>query len=103
MARIFLIAFLNIAGELFFYPDPKPVVATSRVAAAHDLIKQGINGFIVSENDVQALAKAIDRIISDEELAKRMGQKSREIIVQGFTYEHMAGGFKQAIEYCRYK
>jgi glycosyltransferase involved in cell wall biosynthesis len=81
----------------------KPVIATPRVAAAHDLIKQGINGFIVPENDVQALAKAINTIISDEELAKRMGQKSREIIIQGYTYEHMAEGFKEAIRYCCYK
>jgi glycosyltransferase involved in cell wall biosynthesis len=81
----------------------KPVIATPGVAAAHDLIKQGVNGFIVPENDVQALAKAINTIISDEELAKRMGQKSREIIIQGFTYEHMAEGFEEAIRYCCYK
>jgi glycosyltransferase involved in cell wall biosynthesis len=78
----------------------KPVIATPRVAAAHDLIKQGVNGFIVPENDVQALAKAINRIISDEELAKRMGQRSREIIQSGYTYEHMVKGFKNAIVYC---
>jgi len=81
----------------------KPVIATPRVAAAYDLIKQGINGFIVPENDVQALAKAINRIISDEKLAKIMGQKSKEIIVRSYTYEHMAEGFKEAIRYCCYK
>jgi glycosyltransferase involved in cell wall biosynthesis len=81
----------------------KPVIATPRVAATHDLIKQGINGFIVPENDFQALAKAINRIILDEESAKRMGQRSREIIIQGFTYEHMAEGFREAIRYCRHK
>jgi glycosyltransferase involved in cell wall biosynthesis len=81
----------------------KPVIATPRVAAAHDLIKQEINGFIVPENDVQALAKAINRILSDEELAKRMGQKSREIIVRGYTYEHMTEGFREAIRYCCYR
>jgi glycosyltransferase involved in cell wall biosynthesis len=81
----------------------KPVIATPRVAAAYDLVKQGINGFIVPENDVQALAKAINRIISDEKLAKRMGQKSKEIIVRSYTYEHMAEGFKEAIRYCCYK
>ncbi|RLE64355.1 MAG: hypothetical protein DRJ47_07870 [Thermoprotei archaeon] len=78
----------------------KPVIATPRVAAAHDLIRQGVNGFIVLEKDVQALAKAISKIISDEGLAKRMGQKSREIAQQGYTYEHMTEGFRQAIKYC---
>jgi glycosyltransferase involved in cell wall biosynthesis len=81
----------------------KPVIATPRVAAAYDLIRQGVNGFIVPENDIQALAEAINKIISNEELAKRMGQKSKEIISKGYTYEHMAEGFKKAIKYCYYK
>jgi glycosyltransferase involved in cell wall biosynthesis len=78
----------------------KPVITTPRVAAAYDLIKQGINGFIVPENDSQALAKAIGKIISNKKLAERMGQESKNTIKRDFTYEHMIKGFKQAIEYC---
>jgi len=69
----------------------KPVIATfDGVAVAHDLVGQEINGFIVSENNAQALAKAINKI---EELAKKMEQKSREIILKLYTYDYMVKGF----------
>jgi len=79
----------------------KPVIATPRVAAAHDLLKQGVNGFIVPERDATALGQAIGKVLSDEELARKMGQESKRIIEQGFTYEHMVKGFEEAIEFVR--
>lgn len=77
----------------------KPVIATTAVASAYDLVKNGINGFMVTEKDVDALYEAIKKIISDPELEKKMGQESKRIIEEGFTYEHMVRGFKEAIEY----
>lgn len=76
----------------------KPVIATPRVAATHDLIRNGINGYIVPERDPKALAEAIERIITDEKLARKMGRYSKKII-RKFTYEAMAKGFKYAIEF----
>lgn len=78
----------------------KPVIAAARVGAAYDLVKQGINGFIVPERDIQALSGAIKTLILDDDLARKMGAKSKKIIEQGFTYERMSEGFVQAIEYC---
>ena len=76
----------------------KPVIATGAVGAAFDMVKDGINGFIVPERDSEALYKAIKKIISEPELAKSMGEKSKRILEQGFTYEHMVRGFMKAIE-----
>jgi len=76
----------------------KPVIATDAVGAAYDMIKDGINGFIVPEKDAHALFEAMKRILSDSELAKRMGEESRRIIEQAFTYEHMVQGFSRAVE-----
>jgi glycosyltransferase involved in cell wall biosynthesis len=75
----------------------KPVIATDVVGAAFDMVKSGINGFIVPEKDSDALYKAIKKIISEPELAKRMGEKSKRILEQGFTYEHMIKGFMKAV------
>ena len=75
----------------------KPVISTTGVGAAYDLIKDGVNGFTVPEKDVDALYNAMKKIISDPELEKKMGKKSKRIIEEGFRYEHMVDGFREAI------
>lgn len=77
----------------------KPVIATDAVGGAYDLIKDGVNGFMVPEKNVDALYEAIKRIIESPELEKKMGLKSKKIIKEGFTYEHMVEGFKKAVDY----
>lgn len=77
----------------------KPVIATDGVGAAYDLIKGGVNGFVVPEKDSDALYSALKKILSEPELEKKMGEESKRIIDEGFKYEHMVGGFKEAIEY----
>jgi len=76
----------------------KPVIATDAVGAAYDMTKDGANGFMVPEKNAHALYQAIKKIISDPELEKRMGEESKRIIEQGFTYDHMVEGFMKAIE-----
>jgi glycosyltransferase involved in cell wall biosynthesis len=77
----------------------KPVVATDAVGAAFDMVKDGINGFMVPEKDSEALYKAIKKIISEPALAKRMGEASKRIVEEGFKYEHMVDGFIEAVNY----
>jgi glycosyltransferase involved in cell wall biosynthesis len=76
----------------------KPVIATDAVGAAFDMIKNGESGFIVPEKDVNALYGALKKIISDSDLAMKMGMKSKKIIEEGFRYENMVKGFEKAVE-----
>ena len=76
----------------------KPIIATDAVGAAFDMIKDGVNGFVVPEKDDDALYKAIKKVISEPELARKMGEESKRIVEQGFTYEHMVEGFIKAVE-----
>lgn len=76
----------------------KPVIATDAVGAAFDMIQDGINGFTVPEKDADALYKAIKKILTEPELAKRMGEEAKRTVAQGFTYEHMIEGFVKAVE-----
>ena len=76
----------------------KPVIATDAVGAAFDMIRDGVNGFMVPEKDSYALYNAMKKILSEPELAKRMGEESKRIVEQGFTYEHMIKGFSRAVE-----
>lgn len=57
----------------------KPVVATTAVGCVPDLVRQGVNGYVVPEKDTEALHKAVKLILSDESLRIAMGKASKEI------------------------
>jgi len=75
-----------------------PVVATDAVGAAHDLIRNGENGFMVPDNDSRALERAILEIVDNPRKVAKMGATSRSVITQGYTYERMAEGFFRAVQ-----
>lgn len=75
-----------------------PLVVSEAVGAGPDLVRPGVNGFVVPVGDVRALAEDLTRLARDEELRSRMGEASREI-VQDFTAERWARGMVQAIEF----
>ena len=76
-----------------------PVISTNAAGCAVDMIISGENGFIVDSANVEQLYSAIKEIISDDELARRMGEKSLEIIESGFSLDKVVGGFVSAIEF----
>lgn len=55
-----------------------PVIATSAVGAAHDLVKEGVNGFVVTPDDAGQLAAKLAPLLKDPSLRKSMGQAARE-------------------------
>jgi len=58
-----------------------PVITTSGVAAAADLVRDGHNGFVVPPRDPEAIAAAIERFVRLEKGARRqMGENSRRMI-----------------------
>jgi glycosyltransferase involved in cell wall biosynthesis len=75
----------------------KPVISTDAVGASCDLIKNGVNGYIVKNTDIYELYKVMKSILSDDELERKMGEESRKIIAN-FTYENMVKGFKEAVD-----
>jgi glycosyltransferase involved in cell wall biosynthesis len=50
-----------------------PVVA-SRVGGTPDILKDGYNGLLVEKGDVEGLAEAVTKILSDETLRKRLSE-----------------------------
>lgn len=63
-----------------------PLVLSDRVGAAHDLLREGENGFLVRADDVSAAAESLSRLATDAELRRQMGARSREL-ARGFGYE----------------
>lgn len=66
----------------------RPIVTTD-VPGCREIVRHGENGLLVPARDVAALAEALRRLIEDEELRRRMGEKGREIAVAEFSVERV--------------
>jgi glycosyltransferase involved in cell wall biosynthesis len=55
-----------------------PVVASDRIGAALDLVREGETGFTYPCGDVEKLADTLREILTDDERLRRMGAASRE-------------------------
>jgi glycosyltransferase involved in cell wall biosynthesis len=62
----------------------KPVVATA-VGGTPELVVDGVTGLLVPPGDAEALAEALGRVLSDPELAKRMGAAGRQRVERDFA------------------
>lgn len=63
-----------------------PIIASKKVGATGDIIKNGVNGFVIKDNDPIDLAEKMRILTNDQALRLKMGEASREII-SGWTYE----------------
>jgi glycosyltransferase involved in cell wall biosynthesis len=54
-----------------------PVIGT-RVGGIPEMIDEGTNGYVVDEDDAQAMGERMDRLLSDPETCRRMGEAGRE-------------------------
>lgn len=75
-----------------------PLVLSDRVGAAHDLLRDSDNGFLVPAGDVGAAARAL-AALDDPGLRGTMGARSREL-VQAFGYgpsvDNLLAGVREA-------
>jgi len=67
----------------------KPVVAY-RSGAIPEIVVDGITGFLVQKANIKSLSSAVEYLIEDEELAKRMGIEGRKRVEKYFSSEVMA-------------
>jgi colanic acid/amylovoran biosynthesis glycosyltransferase len=63
-----------------------PVIST-RITGIPELIEHGRSGLLVSASDAQSLADAIQRLIHDPELRKRLGAEGREKILDEYDLD----------------
>ena len=71
-----------------------PVVATD-VGSVREAVDEGRTGFVVPADDVSALRGALDQLVRDRELRRRMGDAGRRRALQGFTSAVMVREFEQ--------
>jgi glycosyltransferase involved in cell wall biosynthesis len=66
----------------------KPVIAFE-VDGIGEIIKDGINGYLIPPKDSRKLANSIIRLLKDKEKAKKMGEAGRAIVDPAFELEVM--------------
>jgi glycosyltransferase involved in cell wall biosynthesis len=64
----------------------RPTVATD-IPGCRDIVRDGVNGILVPPGDVPALTSALERLIDDPELRRRMGAAGRRMVEERFSLD----------------
>ncbi len=75
----------------------RPVISTTANGASYDVIVHGVNGLVVPDRDVDALAGALRDILDDPARAAAMGRRAWETIRDDFNVDRMAERFSEAL------
>jgi glycosyltransferase involved in cell wall biosynthesis len=73
-----------------------PIVVSREVGCVVDLVKDGVNGYTPAAGDVEGLARALQRLIEDEDLRRRQGLESLARIRQ-WSYRQCLEGIRLAL------
>lgn len=73
-----------------------PLVIGEGVGCVPDLLRPGVNGFTCEAGDPGSLAEALEPLVRDAELRRRMGEQSRRLI-SGWGYEQCRQGLRAAL------
>ena len=90
-------------------PDPLPTVVLEAMASGKpvvgykhggicEMVKDGYNGLLADVNKPIDLAEKIDVIISNNELRKTMGERSRQRLLEKFSYDSYVKNFSDEYE-----
>ena len=100
-----LYAAADIAVLPFFWPEPfglvgpeagargLPVVAF-RVGGVDAWLDDGVNGLAVPPRDIAGFAAAVDRLLADRELRRRLGRRGRELVRERFSDAKFVRAFR---------
>jgi len=75
----------------------RPIVSTD-VPGCREIVKDGVNGYLVPPRDSSSLADALKKLIIDKDLRKVMGQKGRELVEKELSAEIVATETKKVWE-----
>ncbi len=73
----------------------RPIIVSDQVGCQPDLVVEGENGVVFPAQNVAALADALDRLLSDPAVCRKMGQRSLERI-QAFSFNANVEGLMRA-------
>jgi len=81
------------------YLHGKPVVI-GRSGGVEDAVFHGVTGLLVDPNNVEEIAKAVIRLLQDEELNHTMGIQSKHIVQEKFNWASIVNQIRADIHQC---
>ena len=79
------------------WANRKPVIAAD-AGAVPELVRDGENGLLVPFGHVEALARAICRLLDDRELALSLGERGYRLAIERYTWAAVHERVKRAFE-----
>jgi glycosyltransferase involved in cell wall biosynthesis len=73
-----------------------PVVVSEELGCARDLVRHGINGYLIRAGDPASLSSALENLIADENKRREMGAAGRSII-KNWGFEECRQGITAAL------
>jgi glycosyltransferase involved in cell wall biosynthesis len=64
-------------------------IVTTDTPGCRDIVKNGVNGWLVPPRDVDALTQALREAITDPETARRYGEQGRALVRNGFSLQEI--------------
>ena len=74
-------------------------VITSPVGAIPEVIRDGVNGFIVEPGDIPGLAKRVLELVRDPALRRRMGEAGRELFERHYSLDGYRDNVDRALSF----
>jgi glycosyltransferase involved in cell wall biosynthesis len=74
-----------------------PVISTP-LGGIPEMVENEINGELVPERDPAAICAALERMISDPERARRLGDRGRQIAQEKFSIERSGRELREMFE-----
>jgi glycosyltransferase involved in cell wall biosynthesis len=73
-----------------------PIVVSREVGCVADLVGNGVNGYTPAAGDIDGLARALQRLLEDEDLRRRQGHESLARILR-WGYQQCLEGIRSAL------
>jgi glycosyltransferase involved in cell wall biosynthesis len=64
--------------------------ATPVIGTGNHVVKNGVNGIIVSPKNARELATAINQLMADKKLRRKYGAEGRKIVIERFSWKKIA-------------
>jgi GalNAc-alpha-(1->4)-GalNAc-alpha-(1->3)-diNAcBac-PP-undecaprenol alpha-1,4-N-acetyl-D-galactosaminyltransferase len=71
-----------------------PVVATDCHSGPREIVRDGVDGYLVPVDDAAAFATALDRLLGDEELRRGFATRARDVL-QRFAIDRVAAQWEE--------
>lgn len=71
-----------------------PVIATSRGGTV-EVVEEGVSGFLRDPEDIEGMALAVVKVLSDHDLRDEMGRRGRDRAVRDFSLESVVARYRE--------